>query len=110
MDLVHQRDGLIAERARLTKDIDAAIEAIDRELRGDASPDDGQRTLDLKVRAGSYAEAALRALSKSPNMGLGELAIAVYGVDDESARHKIRAVIYHLRKTGRMAKGKEIRP
>ena len=110
VDLVHRRDGLLADRVRLTKDIDAAIEAIERELRGDGAPDDGQRALDLNVRSGSFAAAALLALSKSPNMGLGELAIAVYGVDDKSTRHKIRAVIYHLKNTGRIPKAKEIGP
>jgi hypothetical protein len=113
IDLVHRRDSLVSERVRVTKDLDAEIASIDRELAaagdilkrsGEAPSADAQIKLNLKVRAGSNAEKVMVALAKAPGMGIGELAIAVYGEDTAHNRHKIRAVTFNLRRTGRLAK------
>jgi hypothetical protein len=113
LDLVHRRDELVEEKKRRTADIDAEIAKIDRDLRvagngiqhAEQTAPAGQHSLGLKpVRAGSYAEKVLIALGGNPAMGIGELAIAVYGDDTDSSRHKIRALQFHLRRSGRLAK------
>jgi hypothetical protein len=116
IDLVHRRDVLVSERAKVVANLDAEITRIDAELSaagGIVTPvavgpaDARQRSLTLGVRPGSHAETILLALARKPDSTIGELASEVYGDDTENTRHKIRAAQYHLRKTGRLAKPKE---
>ena len=113
IDLVHRRDVLMSERMKLIGNLDAEIAKIDFELAAaggiiapkSATPEAArQRSLKLGVRSGSFAEKVLLALAENPRATLGQLAESAYGADNVSNRHKVRAVQFHLRKTGRLSK------
>jgi hypothetical protein len=113
IDLVHRRDVLLHEREKMTATIDAELSRIETELAAaagiistkDAPPEAArQRSLALHVRPGSFAEKILLALAAKPDIRLGELAQEVYGEDTAQTRHKIRAAVFHLRKTNRLTR------
>lgn len=111
IDLVRRRDILVEQKKRATQDIDREIDGIDNQLAaagGIIVPQPAgvlrQTRLNLRVRPGSNAEKLLLALARNAKASIGELAIEVYGSDDDDNRHKVRAVQFHLRKTGRLPK------
>jgi hypothetical protein len=117
VDLVHRRDVLMNERAKVTANLDAEIAKIDSALSaasGIISPEPSasprQVRLNLGVRPGTYAEKVLLHLARNPQAALGEIAADVYGDDSHSSRHKVRAVIWSLKDKGRLPKTAEVSP
>jgi hypothetical protein len=119
IDLVHRRDVLVTERAKTLANLDAEIAQIDRALAAaggliapeTATPEEArQRSMNLRVRAGSNAEKVLLAIARNSRVSLGELAELVYGSDDDDSRHKTRSVLWNLKNTGRLSADVEVTP
>jgi hypothetical protein len=119
INLVHRRDVLVTERAKTLANLDAEIEQIDRALAAAggliapemATPEEErQRSMNLRVRAGSNAEKALLAIARDSHVTMGELADLLYGSRGDDARHKVRSVLWNLKKTGRLSKDVEVSP
>jgi hypothetical protein len=114
VDLVHQLDDLLAERAKLTTDIDIRIAAVEAQI-------DSQRTATgvagsvtgaiahpvagsvvATIKAGSHAEKIVKLLVDDPTLTDAELTKKIYGEDNKKTRHNLGAVLWGLRKTGRL--------
>lgn len=115
VDLVHRRDDLLKRRAQLTEDIDREISAIEAQLVSERTPVGtslapsnaviaaAAATGAVTVKAGSHAEKILKLVAKEGRLPpIGELATFIYGEDTKTTRHNLGAVLWGLRKTGRL--------
>ena len=131
---VERLSALKAERLRLTAEIDAKIESARREvgrLVGEDAPPPSDllfRALDQPARllpdgriqlvggppvvatrtGDGKLQAITRTIQEKPGVGYGEIALRVYGVDSDAARHRLRAQLHTLKQRGvvRQVEGK----
>jgi len=100
------------EREKLTAQIDAKIHQAEAELEGllggGAMPGTPtlRAALDAGLEAGTRQETIIRALGGEPGISYGDLAMAVYGEDTPTTRHRLRATLYTLRQKGRIRKNR----
>lgn len=98
--LVHQRDDLLAERSRLTAQIDQRIAEVDARLgQMVGAPALTRPTIGTAVKV-TVLERVLDQLRRNPAVDNGVLAVAIYGEDSAHTRHNIRAQLWQLRKKG----------
>ena len=104
--LVHRRDAIQAERRRLDqeeRDIEAKIvtmagggSAAEKVRR---SPPPQRATRGRKAR---FSADALRLVKEQPGVSHGDLATKIYGEDTPDTRHKVRALLWTLKKQGKV--------
>lgn len=99
--LVHERDALLAERLQLTAQLDSRIAAVEARLEQMLSGTKAETQPVATAIGRTIIERVAEQIRQKPTLGIGELAMAVYGADTPKARHNIRAQVWQLKKSGR---------
>ena len=97
---VHRRDTLLADRRRLTAEIDARIAEVEAEIRSLLSGADPVAGRLDGGRGKGHQFRILVALKEKPGRPYDELTQLIYGDDYSENRSKLRALIYNLKKKG----------
>ncbi len=106
-DLIKRRAELITERANLMAEIDHDLAAVERGLAAllFTSAEPTSPAANGTTVGGSPTQVLLGTVAANPASTVTDLSIAVYGADTSHTRHKLRAMLYYLRKKGKLSGG-----